>query len=74
MKRQCLEECYAKITEAARCWETGRQEVGRGAQDVASGDADPAEPYLDLGQDISFLNLELHCEMKTLPLVGMDMK
>lgn len=55
MKRQCPEECYAKITEAARCWETGRQEVGRGAQDVASGDAGPAEPYFfDLGQDIRF--------------------
>lgn len=55
MKRQCLEECYAKTTEAARCWETGRQEVGRGAQDVASGDAGPAEPYfLDLGQSSLF--------------------
>lgn len=38
VKRQFLEECYAKITEAAHCFEARRQEVGRGTQDVESGD------------------------------------
>lgn len=44
MKRQFLEECYAKITEEPAAVKLEGRKIGRGAQDVEPGDLGSAEP------------------------------
>lgn len=74
MKRQCLEECYAKITEAAAAVKLEGRELAEEHR-MCRRDVGGAEPYfLDLGQDILVLNLGLHCEVEDPPLMGTDLK